>query len=217
VDPVDDFSGRTKASHPELLDELAKEFAESRFDLKGLIRAIATSRAYQLSSRRPSVGAAHERFFAYAQVRPLTPEQLLSAIREALGLGAAPAQGANGRRNASAQDPVLAAFRRAFGDAENAGMPRFDGTIGQALLLMNGQPLGQGIVGKGGRVAEILAKRPSPEGRLDAIFATILGRLPSPKERARFLDHVQAGGNKPAAYEDAAWVLLNSSEFLFNR
>ena len=217
VDPVDDFSGRTKSSHPGLLDELSKEFVDSKFDLKALMRSITTSRPYQLSSRRPAAGAPHERFFAYAQVRPLSPEQLVSALRSAMGPGLNAPAGGDARKNAQSQDQLLSTFRRAFGDPENVGVPRFDGTINQALLLMNGQTLTQGIVGKGGRLAEILAKKDVPEDRLELLFATILGRLPMAKERLRLLEHVQAGGNKAAAYEDAAWVLLNSSEFLFNR
>ena len=38
-------------SHPELLDWLAVEFRESGWDVKGLVRIIVTSRAYQQSSR----------------------------------------------------------------------------------------------------------------------------------------------------------------------
>ena len=51
VDPVDDMvAGDSRSSHPELLDVLAREFAERHFDLKFLIRAIVSSRAYQLTS-----------------------------------------------------------------------------------------------------------------------------------------------------------------------
>src|SRR5579883_1181605 len=51
IDPVDEMvGGEHTASHPELLDELARHFAEHNFDLKFLIRALTASRAYQLSS-----------------------------------------------------------------------------------------------------------------------------------------------------------------------
>ncbi|MFO1449819.1 MAG: PSD1 and planctomycete cytochrome C domain-containing protein [Opitutaceae bacterium] len=44
-------------THPELLDWLAVEFRESGWDIKGLIRLIVTSQAYQQSSReRPELG-----------------------------------------------------------------------------------------------------------------------------------------------------------------
>src|SRR5438445_1587677 len=50
VDPVDDMGADNPPSHPELLDALARSFAEHGFDRKFLIRAIVLSRPYQLSS-----------------------------------------------------------------------------------------------------------------------------------------------------------------------
>ena len=50
VDPVDDMGADNPPSHPELLDTLARAFAEHGFDRKFLIRAITLSRPYQLTS-----------------------------------------------------------------------------------------------------------------------------------------------------------------------
>jgi hypothetical protein len=50
VEPVDDLNGQNQPSHPELFDELARQFAAHRFDFKFLIRAITNTRAYQLTS-----------------------------------------------------------------------------------------------------------------------------------------------------------------------
>lgn len=60
VEPLGDLSGDNPARHPELLDELAKAFADSGFDLKCLVAALTQTRAYQLSSVRPA-GAARTR------------------------------------------------------------------------------------------------------------------------------------------------------------
>src|SRR5262249_16188102 len=46
VEPEDDMRATNPPTNPELLDALAKQFADSKFDLKALVRAIATSRAY---------------------------------------------------------------------------------------------------------------------------------------------------------------------------
>ena len=40
VDPVDDMRETNPPSNPELLDALAKDFIEHKFDLKHLIRTI---------------------------------------------------------------------------------------------------------------------------------------------------------------------------------
>lgn len=50
VHPVDDFKVNNPASHPQLLDWLAIELIRNNYDLKHILRLIATSNAYQLSS-----------------------------------------------------------------------------------------------------------------------------------------------------------------------
>ena len=50
VEPLDDMRATNPASNPELLDALAEDFVEHKFDLKHLLRTIMNSRAYQLSS-----------------------------------------------------------------------------------------------------------------------------------------------------------------------
>ena len=204
IEPVDDFSNRFKPSHPELLDRLAKEFVAQGHDLAWLIRAIANSRTYQLSSRRPE-NASAERYFSYADTRPLTPEQLAMSLTDALGLG----EGRGGRGD------LLKQFRQRFGDEEAADRGLFQGTIPQALMIMNGSTNGE-IGRTNNKLDRILKQFTAPEDRLDRIFLTVLCRLPSPREQSTYLPYVKAGGAKKDAYEDVYWVLLNSSEFLFN-
>src|SRR5487761_1808555 len=47
VDPVDDMRDTNPPSNPELLDALAKDFIEHRFDMKHVIRTMVTSSTYQ--------------------------------------------------------------------------------------------------------------------------------------------------------------------------
>jgi hypothetical protein len=51
TDPVDEQSDHNPPSHPELLDELARQFADHHFDVKHLIRAIIASQPYQRTRR----------------------------------------------------------------------------------------------------------------------------------------------------------------------
>ncbi|MCH7725417.1 MAG: DUF1553 domain-containing protein, partial [Planctomycetes bacterium] len=50
VNPSDTFSALNPPSHPALLDWLAIEFIEHKYDLKHILRLIANSRTYQQSS-----------------------------------------------------------------------------------------------------------------------------------------------------------------------
>ena len=208
VEPVDDFSNRFKPSHPELLDKLSKEFVTQGHDLAWLIRTIVNSKTYQLSSRKPE-NASADRFFSYADTRPLTPEQLYRSLTSVLGLQ-------DGQGVMKNPGDMLRQLRQKFGDEELADRGSFQGTIPQALLIMNGS-MPNGEIGRvNNQLDKILKQFTAPEERLDRIFLTVLCRLPSPREAAKYLPYVKGAGGKKEPYEDLFWVLLNSSEFLFN-
>src|SRR5690606_34442653 len=57
VEPIDDMRATNPPSNPELLDALADHFVKSGYDLRQLLRAILTSRTYQLSSTPTSSNA----------------------------------------------------------------------------------------------------------------------------------------------------------------
>jgi len=80
VNPVDDFGPHNQPSHPELLDQLAKDFQESGYDVKKLCRSIMASRAYQLSSVKPKGSEKEEGLFSSMQLKPMTPEQLFDSL-----------------------------------------------------------------------------------------------------------------------------------------
>ncbi len=217
VNPIDDFSGRNKPSHPALLQELAREFVAQKYDLHWLVRSIAGSKAYQLSSRAPK-DRPPEPFFAYAQTRALRPEQLFNSLMKATGNQAmlVPTTPTGDNRNASRRDTTMALFRRHFGNEDTADMADFDGTISQALVLMNGQVLNEGVAGKANSLTTILQRGQDPERRVELIFLTTVGRPPTARERSSYGAYLKDAGTKREPYEDVFWALLNSSEFLFN-
>src|SRR6185295_11652958 len=51
IDPVDDIRAGNPPSNPALLEQLTKEFLDSNFNVKQLMRTICTSRTYQLAFR----------------------------------------------------------------------------------------------------------------------------------------------------------------------
>ncbi|MGB7346502.1 MAG: DUF1549 domain-containing protein, partial [Pirellulaceae bacterium] len=80
VHPFDEMDSVHPPSHPALLDWLAEEFASSDFDIRSVVRSLALSDAYQLSSRRPD-GVNDPATFAWFLERPLTGEQLARSIQ----------------------------------------------------------------------------------------------------------------------------------------
>jgi mono/diheme cytochrome c family protein len=77
---VDDFGAQSEpASHPELLDWLAVEFVESGWDVKRMLRLIATSGVYRRSSKKTSEGLERDpenRLLAHAPRLRLSAEMI---------------------------------------------------------------------------------------------------------------------------------------------
>src|SRR5947208_15801844 len=80
VDPVDDFRSTNPPTHPQLLRRLASYFADSGYDLKKLMRLIAQSRTYQLSSRTNAMNQEDQVNYSHALHRPLDAAALLDDI-----------------------------------------------------------------------------------------------------------------------------------------
>lgn len=74
----DELDGRPWS--PELLDALAADFAENGYGVKTLIRAIMTSRAYQMPSVSRTAEPTGAYVFAGPEIRRLTAEQFADAV-----------------------------------------------------------------------------------------------------------------------------------------
>jgi hypothetical protein len=224
VDPVDEMVGTEhQASHPELLDELAKQFVLHKFDLKYMIRAITTSQTYQRSSLRTHASQDDPRRFARMPLRGLSPEQLFDSIAEATGYRDANGRQPNFFNDGSARAQFLTLFAN---QAEKS--TEVTTSILQALSLMNGQVtstatnLEQSVT----LAAVIDAPFMDTVERVETLFMATLSRRPTSKELNRmvaFADGGGAAGDKLApdkryakALADVFWALLNSGEFMLN-
>jgi mono/diheme cytochrome c family protein len=85
VEPAHDWEGHA-ASHPELLDWLARDFVANGYDLKHLVRTIMTSDLYQREAIGANRTASPElRFFNAPERRRLSAEQVLDSLFAASG------------------------------------------------------------------------------------------------------------------------------------
>lgn len=178
VEPIEDFDllryypdqdipeGWTvQPTHPYLLDELARDFQKSDFSFKHLIRTIARSSAYQLSSTfdgewKPEYG----RYFARRYVKMLSPIQLHDALVTATAVpgdytkGVYRAQMARELIDPAYVPGQVAEFLRVFGQQSRDEMPaRTPASSLQAMLMMNSQTVLDRVQAEGaGRVAQML-------------------------------------------------------------
>lgn len=205
VHPVDDLNGRGDPSYPDLLDMLAKEMAEHKFDLKWLIRELVNSETYQLAGGGPNKDAT-PKWYDRARVRPLSAEEMQAAIRTATGMAADDKFG--GATNEY--------FLRYFGEPLN-GQGEFQGSLQEHLFLNNAGELRQVMARKKGNLADQVLSSADPwEKKVDRLFLSVLGRLPRAEEQKRFVAFLTSDPKSDALVTDAIWVLFNTAEFRFN-
>ncbi len=216
VDPVDDLRDDNPPSHPELLDELARQFADHHFDLKFLIRAITASRAYQLASTADKDRTADDpRLFSRMALRGMTPEQLFDSLTLATGFR----EKRSGRRVFYQDDSLRAEFLKQFATTDKR--TEFQTSILQSLLLMNGKLTEQVTSPERGATLAAVADSPflSADEKVETLFLAALARPPRSDERERYVRYVRDGGARGdarAALGDVFWVLLNGPEFILN-
>ncbi len=215
VDPVDNLSDNNPPSHPELLDELTKQFVAHGFDMKWLIREIVNSKTYQLSGSGP-VEDAKPQWFERARFRPLSAEELFESWMVATGYNDVLASGGEKPEGRFSVRGFTWDYMRRFFGKPNDGVGNFQGGLDEHLYLNNGQ-VHQLITEKEGGLFDAVSKSDQPwEQRVERMFVQVLSRRPTPEETTQFVAHLTAEDDPRGRLHDAIWTLLTCSEFRFN-
>ncbi|MBX7164930.1 MAG: DUF1549 and DUF1553 domain-containing protein [Pirellulales bacterium] len=218
--PVDDMGPHNPASHPELLEFLAVQFQAHGYDLKRLARWVVLSRPYGLSSRGGKGNAVDDPtsgetpLFSRFYLRQMTAEQLYESLLVATA--ADKATGSNFDERQRVKQQWLAQFTVEFGTDENEEANTFNGTIPQALMMMNGALMRDATACKPGTfLHETATGKLDDDKKVEQLYLAALSRRPKGNEVALASKLLAARkGNVPAAMEDIWWVLLNSNEFI---
>jgi hypothetical protein len=223
VEPVDDIRGSNPPSHPELLDALARDLVEHRFDRKHLIRTILRSRTYQFGWKPTPTNGDDEQYFSHARVRPLQAEQLLDAIGSATGVrerfaGFPAGTPAMALPDGELKHPFLEAFGRPARAMACECERGNDTTMGQALHLVGSTLVQEKLCNDSGRVAKLVASGKSDAEIIDELFLATLCRYPTKEENAALASRLQKSPEQRRhVAEDILWALVNHREFLFQR
>jgi hypothetical protein len=226
VDPEDDMRITNPPSNPALLDALAKHFVDSKFDTKQLLKTIATSTTYQLSSLPNAYNAKDKQNFSRYYPKRMPAEVLLDSIDRVTAsttrFGGVPA----GTRAVQLPDNAFNSyFLTVFGKPEGSSACECersgDANLAQSLHLLNSSDL-QGKIASGeGRAAKLTqAKDRSQDDRIAELYLTAFARKPDAQELEIAKTHLAKAGEDEAklkqAYEDLIWVVINTKQFQFN-
>eukprot|EP01025_Chloroclados_australasicus_P017390 TRINITY_DN18879_c0_g1_i7.p1 TRINITY_DN18879_c0_g1~~TRINITY_DN18879_c0_g1_i7.p1 ORF type:complete len:258 (+),score=27.14 TRINITY_DN18879_c0_g1_i7:95-775(+) len=155
--------------------------------------------------------------FSHMYVKGMTAEQLYDSLITATG-----AETGRDRQQAAQQrERWLQDFLRIFGGNEEDEPTLFNGSIPQALLMMNGPLVQAALSGDGNNVFKQILTDPNLRGdedRIEQLYVAALGRRPSRRESTAIVKSLRtaSGDAKLWLYQDLYWALLNSNEFIFN-
>ena len=199
VQPVDQIDSRHPASHPDLLEWLAKDFEANGYDIQRCIRQIVLSRAYQLDSRSPEKTPSLPESFARALDKPLSAEQLFHSLYVAAG--------------AKPDDATTKTLERTFVVTFPDLLPdTYAPSLQQALFLTNSPVLDDLLrPAPGNTASELVAMKDNPS-RVRAAFDRILGRLPDTSELQQCSAMLDSQPGEKGV-RNLLWALLTSVEF----
>jgi len=219
--PIDDMGPHNPATHPALLEYLGKQLRENSFDLKELIKWIALSEPYALSSKigpgnkadDPLLGESPK--FSHFYLRQMRAEELYESL-----LTATEAHKTRGsyEEQEKTKGDWLKQFTIAFGTDEGDEATTFNGTIPQALMMMNGDLIKKATSkDQGSFLTTIASSSGNPTQKIGYLFMAGLGREPNGNEVSMCNKLYSARGNDVVgALQDIWWAVLNSNEFIIN-
>lgn len=218
--PVDDMGPHNPPSHPALLERLSTEFVKTNYNVKELIRWVCNSEAYNLTSRfnsqneKDNPAAGEMPLFSHLYLKSMTAEQLYDSLIVATN---AHKTGGNWEQAEARRQTWMQQFVQAFGTDENDETTSFDGTIPQALMMMNGELIQNALSGaKGSVLHDVMHEKGNPAEKVKLLYLATLSRVPSSKE-IQTANRIMKAAKSPAeAYQDLYWALLNSNEFIMN-
>jgi hypothetical protein len=220
--PVDSMGPLQEATYPEVLLGLAASFRATDYNVKDLFRTITNSQTYQRQMRMGEGSCEHLRFTATYPTR-LRADALWEALVGALGPfpeGNAPPQ----QRPGGAMLPAIFRptfqnlFKRTFDFDPSLKPDEVEGSVPQALMLMNNQLITSRMKATGDTpLAKILKEHPQDDEAIRQVYLRTLSRKPTDRELETCRGYIKQVGDRAEAFEDLLWTLVNSTEFQTKR
>ena len=221
IEPLDLIHSENPASHPELMDLLAKEITEHKFDIRWLLHELALTLTYGRSSILPADAKdAPENLFTVAKERPLAAEQLARAFLAATGerervIEGKGWEGIEGKK--IARKDFEKAFASAFANAAKEPELSVNPTLRSALFLRNNDLVLWSLQRRKGNLVDRLAALTDAAQIADELYISILTRPPTADEKTEIATYLtKHRADREKALGRYAWAMLSSMEFFAN-
>jgi hypothetical protein len=212
VMPLDQMHIENPASHPELLQWLARDLVDNGYDLRRLIRGLVLTNAYARSSRWHGDDVPPDKYFAVAQVRPLKPTQMATSLRLAT-------TDPRSLASSDAEKHLEDLARRGEKFVSLFPQPDDDFQVGvsEAMLFANNEGLMKDLLEGSGTLTARLMEITDLQKRAELAVRTVLNREPRMDELRLLTDYQRRRTHRPEeACRQIIWALVTSAEFRFN-
>ena len=222
IEPLDDIRAGNPPSNPELLNYLAKEFVDSGFNTRHLMKLVAKSRPYQLAGKTHPWNEDDKINFSHATARRLSAEVLYDSIYKVTGAKSNIPGVPAGTRAAALADTVKLPdgffatmgkpVRESACECERVDSP----ALTQALELVNSAEIQRKLTEKTGYAQRLADSDKSHADLASEVFQRVLARRPRPDELKAAIDFLASEPDRAEACRSLLWSLLATNEFLFN-
>lgn len=221
VEAPDDFRSTNPATHPQLLEMLAKDFVDNGYSLRHTLRVIANSSTYARSSTALESNKDDDRFYSHALRRDLEPEVLADAISDVLGISSRYGNHPAGTRAVelvlpNTPSPALDILGRCGREESCEGNINTSGGLAQKLHMFNGDLLNARISATGSRLEHLLKQQKNTAEVIREFYVVALGRYPTETEKQFWHNQAKHADDQSTFLEDFVWGILNSADFSTN-
>lgn len=212
VSEIDDLDRVSDEERAFVLDELARRFAATDYDVRWLMAGLCKSRTYQRETPGKS-DANQADTLTQRPLKTLLPEQVFDALEQALNLPIGKSD--DSPRSNGTRTQMIARLN----EAATSHPDQFRSGIPQALMLMHGSMISNATDIETSRTLRAVIEAPflEPKQKIETLYMATLTRKPRDQELNTMLAFVQEqveSNQKKQAYSEIFWALLNSPEFV---
>ena len=192
VEPIDDFRPTNPTVLPDVLKRLSDDFVVNGYDVKHLIKLICATQVYQLSSAAAPKPDADNHLWARYRLKALAPEELMDTLVTATNLKPVLEKVAGANLD-TLKFQMQRQFEFLFDVDEEFEQKEFEGTIPQALMLLNGNLVNRSVTPiPGTALAEVMAMPVADAKKVEALYLRTVSRRPTPAEAQHWVTFVNA-------------------------